>query len=214
MRITLDEELKFLNKELITMGSLCEDAINNAITALLSGDLRFAQNAIAIEQQIDQKEKDIESHCMKLLIKQQPVAKDLRQISAAIKMITDMERIGDQACDISLIITDSNIIISEDVKHIKKMSEATITMVTKSIDAFVKSDLDLAHKVIEYDDVIDDLFQKVKNEIITLISREPTKSEYGLNLLMIAKYLERIGDHATNIAEWVIFAITGIHKGE
>ena len=214
MRVTLDEELKFLNKELITMGSLCEDAINNALTALLEGNLEFAEKAILIEQKIDQKEKDIESLCLKLLIKQQPVAKDLRQISAAIKMITDMERIGDQACDISQIITSTKIAVPDDIKYIKEMSEDTIKMVTKSIDAFVRGDLVLAKKVIRYDDVVDDLFQRVKNEIVKLISKDSTKSEYGLNLLMIAKYLERIGDHATNIAEWVIFAINGTHKGE
>ena len=175
--------------------------------------MTLAKNAIAIESEIDQKERAIETLCLKLLLQQQPVARDLRQISSALKMITDMNRIGVQAADISEIVTMANITSTDDTLHIAKMSAATIKMVTDSIDAFVRRDLVLAREVIDYDDVVDDLFDKVKGELIELIGRKTNRGEYAIDLLMIAKYFERIGDHAVNIAEWVVFSITGTHKG-
>ena len=158
--------------------------------------------------------RDIESMCLKLLLQQQPVARDLRQISAALKMITDMERIGDQAADIAEIITFLKGRSCENCEAIGEMGRATIRMVTESVDAFVKRDTALAEGVIRYDDVVDDYFLKVKSALITLIAQNPDDGEYALDLLMIAKYFERIGDHATNIAEWVLFSVTGVHKGE
>lgn len=214
MRSKFDEQLELLNNELIVMGALCENAIASAAKALLDGDEALANHAIAVEEEINQKEREIESLCLKLLLKQQPVARDLRLISAALKMITDMERVGDQAADISEIVTLANIKTTDSTLHIDEMAEATIKMVSESIDAFVRRDLKLTREVIEYDDVVDDLFNKVKEELIELIARSPERGEYAVDLLMIAKYFERIGDHATNIAEWVEFSITGVHKGE
>ncbi|MEG2428821.1 MAG: phosphate signaling complex protein PhoU, partial [Oscillospiraceae bacterium] len=171
-----------------------------------------AKQAIAEDKEIDQKEKDIEGLCLKLLLQQQPVAKDLRLISAALKMITDMERIGDQAADIAEIVTFTDLRESQNSVHIADMSYATMKMVTDSIDAFVQRDLNLAKEVIEYDDVVDNLFCSIKSDIIDLILKDPQKSEEAVDIIMIAKYFERIGDHATNIAEWVAFSITGNHK--
>lgn len=213
MRSRFDDQLDALHTELIEMGALCENAIANAAEALLQGDLSLAKRASEFDQEIDQKERKIESLALKLLLFQQPVAKDLRQVSAALKMITDMERIGDQAADISEIITMANI-VPEDTLHVGEMARATIKMVTESIDAFVQSDLTLARAVMDYDDVVDDLFDRVKGELIELIGKSPERGEYAVDLLMIAKYFERIGDHAVNIAEWVEFSITGWHKGE
>jgi phosphate transport system protein len=164
--------------------------------------------------EIDDSEKTIESICMKLLLHQQPVARDLRQISAALKMITDMERIGDQAADIAEIVQLANIRADEDTAYVGDMARATIKMVTDSVDAYVSRDPVLAQCVIEYDDVVDDLFNKVKQSLITSIEDKQINGEYAIDLLMIAKYFERIGDHAVNIAEWVLFSITGVHKGE
>ena len=213
MRKKFDEQLALLNKELIEMGALCETAIASATKALTTGDYSLAHEAVRIDRDIDQKERDIESLCFKLLLHQHPVARDLRQISSALKMITDMERIGDQAADISEIILLGNVFSPGNAVHIKDMARATIKMVTDSIDAFVRHDLTLAHAVIEYDDVVDDLFSRVKDELIELIRRDSEKGEYAVDMLMIAKYFERIGDHATNIAEWVEYSITGVHKG-
>ena len=213
MRSRFDDQLDALHTELIEMGALCENAISNVAEALLKGDLSLAKRAEEFDQEIDQKERKIESLALKLLLFQQPVAKDLRQVSAALKMITDMERIGDQAADISEIITMANI-VPEDTLHVGEMARATIKMVTESIDAFVQSDLALARAVMDYDDVVDDLFDRVKGELIELIGKSPERGEYAVDLLMIAKYFERIGDHAVNIAEWVEFSITGWHKGE
>lgn len=211
MRLKFDEQLALLNKELISMGALCEEAIALAAKALLTGDTSEVANVHTLEDEIDQKERDIESLCLKLLLQQQPVARDLRQISAALKMITDMERIGDQAEDISDIIGYLKGRTGEDCGYIGDMARATIKMVTGSVDAFVKQDTDLANAVIAHDDVVDDLFLKVKSSLIAMIGRAPSDGEYALDLLMIAKYFERIGDHATNIAEWVLFAVTGEH---
>ncbi len=214
MRSRLDEQLETLNHEMIEMGALCEEVIAMATSALTSGDTELAGQVRPRDKEIDQKERDIETLCMKLLLQQQPVARDLRQISAALKMITDMERIGDQAEDIAEIITFLHGRTSEQHTHLKEMAAATIKMVTDSVDAYVKKDTVLARSVIDYDDVVDDAFLQVKQQLITLIATDPKDGEYALDLLMIAKYLERIGDHATNLAEWVIYAVTGVHKSE
>lgn len=214
MRIKFDEQLELLNAELIAMGALCESAIANAAKALLDGNTALAQKTSSFESEIDRKERDIESLCLKLLLQQQPVASDLRQISSALKMITDMERIGDQAADISEIVEMANITASNSHLHIGKMAEATIKMVTQSVEAYVQHDLELARKVIDYDDVVDGLFNQVKTELVELIGKDSSAGEYAIDLLMIAKYFERIGDHATNIAEWVEFSIIGRHRGD
>ena len=214
MRNRFDEQLDLLNIELIKMGALCEDGISACAKALLNGDEFLRNKAIETEREIDQKEREIEQLCMKLLLQQQPVAKDLRLISSALKMISDMERIGDQAADIAEIVPFVN---NNDVKsksHIKDMAKDTIKMVTDSVESFVKKDLDLARSVMKYDDIVDDLFNKVKAEIIDLVSQDFENGEFGVDLIMIAKYFERIGDHAVNIAEWVEYSLTGMHVGE
>ncbi len=213
MRSHFDEQLALLNKELISMGVLCENAIAMAAKALTEGDMITAKNVDAFDREIEQKEREIEALCLKLLLLQQPVARDLRQISSALKMITDMERIGDQAADIAEIVTMANINESDDTIHIGEMARATIKMVTESIDAFVKQDLQIARAVIDYDDVVDSLFNKVKKALVIIFGTSGADSEYALDLLMIAKHFERIGDHAVNIAEWVVFSITGNHEG-
>lgn len=212
MRNKFEEQLEQLNIELIEMGSMVEQTISNAIKALTSHDIELAKMVMDKDTEIDNKEREIEGLCLKMLLQQQPVARDLRQISSALKMITDMERIGDQAADIAEIVTVANIYV-EDLSAIVGMGEATMKMVTESIDAYVKRDLELAKRVIDYDDVVDDYFVKIKNKLITLISKNERDGEFAVDLLMIAKYFERIGDHATNIAEWVEFSITGEHKG-
>ena len=212
MRNRFDEQLFELNRELIEMGAMCEEAIASAAKALSTGNMELAAKVRANGAAIDQMERDIEGRCMKLLLHQQPVARDLRQISAALKMITDMERIGDQAEDIAEIITFLNGRTMNGVEHIEDMARETIKMVTESVDAFVKKDVVLAEQVIAHDDVVDTLFSEVKCAIIKLIAETPVDGEFALDLLMISKYFERIGDHATNIAEWVIYSITGTHK--
>lgn len=214
MRSKFDEQLALLNKELISMGALCEEVIALAAKAILDGDVETAARVAPLDGEIDQKERTIESMSLRLLLQQQPVARDLRQISAALKMITDMERIGDQAADIAEIIGFLGGRTGADIGPIGEMARATIKMVTESVDAFVKQDLEIAYAVIAHDDVVDALFVKVKASLIEMISKNPNDGEYALDLLMIAKYFERIGDHATNIAEWVEFSVTGIHKGE
>lgn len=214
MRARFDEQLEYLNNELTAMGALCESAIANAAKAVIEGDITLAKRAIANDSEIDRKERDVESLCLKLLLHQQPVARDLRQVSSALKMITDMERIGDQAADISEIVEVANIKANENMHHIVDMANATIKMVTDSVRAFVDRDLELAKSVIEYDDVVDRLFDLVKRDLIAMIGDDTRNGEYAVDLLMIAKYFERIGDHATNIAEWVEYSITGIHNSE
>lgn len=214
MRNRFDEQLELLKTHMIQMGSQCESAISNATKALINADYELAEKAIAEDEIIDQKEREIESLCLKLLLQQQPVARDLRQISSALKMITDMERIGDQAADISEITMLANIKDADDTSRIVDMAKATIKMVTDSIDAYVRQDLQLARSVIEYDDIVDELFNGVKDDLVRLISEDASNGESAIDLMMIAKYLERIGDHATNIAEWVEFSITGKHMGE
>lgn len=214
MRSRFDEQLNLLNKRMIEMGAECESIIVLATKALLEGDSAGARKAKEQGHRIDQMEREIESICLKLLLQQQPVAKDLRVISAALKMITDMERIGDQAEDIAEIIAGFDGETGKECYDIRIMAEATIKMVTDSIDAYVKQDVELAKKVSEYDDVVDNAFESVKQTLIKMISENTSKGGYALELLMIAKYFERIGDHAVNIAEWVEFSVTGIHKGD
>lgn len=211
MRNKFDTQLEILNNDLIAMGALCENAIACAVKALENNDRGLAEDAMKAEREIDQKERDIEGLCLKLLLQQQPVAKDLRLISSALKMITDMERIGDQASDIAEIVAYVNLSESKNHVHVSDMARATIKMVNDSIDAFVKRDPELANSVIGYDDIVDELFLKIKNDLINLIARDTSYGEQALDILMIAKYLERIGDHAVNIAEWVVFSITGTH---
>ena len=208
MRSKFDEQLAELNEELIRMGALCENVIAMSAKALLDGDMELANKAAEYDSETDQKERDIETLCMKLILQQQPVARDLRTISAALKMITDMERIGDQSADIAEIVTMAHITASDETLHIGEMARAVIKMVTESIDAFVKRDVVLAHSVIAYDDVVDGLFDAVKRAL-TERFQAGGEMEYALDLLMIAKYFERIGDHATNIAEWVLYSVTG-----
>ena len=212
MRSRFDEQLKRLDKELIEMGAMCEEAIALAAKALLDGDESLAAKVAPLDTEIDQMERDIESMCLKLLLQQQPVARDLRQISAALKMITDMERIGDQAEDIAEIVTFLGGRGAENSALLREMARSTIKMVTESVDAYVRRDIELAERVIAEDDIVDDYFSRVKRELIAQIADNPSGGEQTLDFLMIAKYFERIGDHAVNIAEWVIFSVTGIHK--
>ena len=212
MRSRFDEQLATLSKEIIEMGALCEEAIADAAKALTTADEKTAAKVEPLEAEINQKERDIESLCLKMLLQQQPVARDLRQISAALKMITDLERIGDQASDIAEIITFIDKKAGVDCEPICLMAEATIRMVTESIDAFIKRDVGIAQQAIAHDDTVDDYFLKVKRSLINMIAQRPADGEHALDLLMIAKYFERIGDHAVNIAEWVIFSVTGVHK--
>ena len=212
MRNRFDEQLALLKKELIEMGALCEEVIAKASEALTRGDVALAATVAPLDGQIDRKERDIESLCLRLLLQQQPVARDLRKISAALKMITDMERIGDQAEDIAEIVTFLKGRTGQNDDLLREMARSTIKMVTESVDAFVKHDIMLAEKVVAYDDVVDNYFEQVKDELIARIAENPDDGEYALDLLVIAKYFERIGDHAVNIAEWVMFSVTGVHK--
>lgn len=211
MRSRFDEQLAQLKCELIEMGALCEEAIALAAKALNEADVKLAAKVAPLSGEIDRMERNIESMCLKLLLSQQPVARDLRMISAALKLITDMERIGDQASDIAEIINFLDGRSIEECEYIGEMAKAAIRMVTDSVDAYVKQDVDAAHRVIAGDDVVDDYFDKVKTSLISLIAHNPDEGRYALDLLMIAKYFERIGDHAVNIAEWVVFSVTGIH---
>lgn len=213
MRNRFDEQLFLLKRELIEMGSMCEEAILNASHLVDGADKKLIEEVKTNSRAIDQIERNIENRCMKLLLHEQPVASDLRLISAALKMITDMERIGDQAEDIAEITKYLNGEKISEIKILKDMAKQTIEMLSKSVDAFVKSDISLAKIVIEEDDIVDNYFSKIKCGIISLISENNSNGELALDMLMIAKYLERIGDHATNIAEWVIYSITGSHEG-
>ena len=211
MRNRFDEQLELLNVELIRMGALCEDAISYASRTLMKeGD--FSDEVYKTDREIDQKERDIENLCMRILLQQQPVARDLRQVSSALKMISDMERIGDQASDIAEICSFLQGWETESRLHIRDMAEATMKMVTESIDSFVKKDLNIAKEVILYDDVVDELFNQVKSELITAIAEESDQGEICIDMVMVAKYFERIADHVVNIAEWVEYSVTGEHK--
>ena len=212
MRDFFQEQLNELNRELTRMGAACEEIIALASHALTDWNEELVRKVSTIGSQIDESERTIESICLKLLLRQQPVARDLRQISAAMKMITDMERIGDQAEDIVEIVPYMTAHPDEKFPKIREMAKAAQAMVTEAVDAYVKQDLNMARKVMAHDDVVDSYFSQVKSGIIDIIAAEPAHGEYALDLLMIAKYFERIGDHCTNIAEWVEFPLTGIHE--
>ena len=212
MRIQFDQQMERLHVELIRMGSLCEEGIALSAKALQEKNPAFLQRIAAVEGEIDDKEREIEDLCMRLILQQQPVARDLRFISAAMKMISDMERIGDQAADIADLapyIVENN---SQSKVHIGDMALATVKMVTDSVEAFVKTDVDLAEQVIAADDEVDGLFNQIKEELMQLIYSREIDAKASMDLLMAAKYFERIGDHAVNIAEWVEFSISGQHK--
>ena len=211
MRNRFNEQLQQLHIELIQMGALCEDAISEATEALMNQDAELAEKAKEAEREIDQKERVVESLCLKLLLQQQPVAGDLREISAALKMISDLERIGDQAADIAELTRFVTVPAGNGKLHIADMARATCAMVTDSVNSFVRRDLQLARQVMAADDRVDALFNQVKGELIGLIAADARNGELSLDLLMVAKYFERIGDHATNVAEWVEYSITGQH---
>lgn len=211
MRNKFDEQLNRLHVELIQMGATCEDAISAAAEALLKGDESLVPAALEAERDLDRREREVENLCLKLLLQQQPVARDLREISAALKMISDLERIGDQAADIAELVSYVRVPDGSGVLHIADMTRAVIGMVTDSVDSFVKRDLELARAVCAADDRVDELFDQVKRELINMIAADAAWGQQGLDLLMVAKYLERIGDHATNVAEWVEYSITGVH---
>lgn len=212
MRNRFDQQLMQLNEDLIELGALCKEAVADAMTALLDSDKQARQKAFLTEYEIDNKEREIEGLCMKLLLQQQPVARDLRTISAALKMISDMERIGDQASDIADI---AKFLDGSDITHhvhLQQMAEAAMQMLNDSIDAFVKKDLLLARKVMKADDVVDDMFNQVKSELVQMISESREDGEIFIDVMMVAKYFERIADHVVNIAEWVEYSVTGVHK--
>ena len=213
MRSKFDEQLELLHQELITMGALCEEAIAMSVKALTEGNMKLASGVHSYCVEIDQKERVIEGMCMRLLLQQQPVAKDLRIISSALKMVTDMERIGDNSGDIAEIVQLAHVSEADDTLNIEEMARATIKMVTDSIDAFVKRDRELAKSVVAYDDVVDGHFDRIKEALIRSLKTSETNGEYALDLLMIAKYFERMGDHASEIARWVLFSITGNKEG-
>ena len=208
MRSKFDEQLHLLNQEMMQMGSMIEDSIQKAINALIDQNVELAKKIMDNDTQIDHEQKKIENLCFNLLMQQQPVAKDLRVISAAMKMVTDMERIGDHAADISeMTILMSKTKYIPNLEHINRMASETVQMLIRSNEAYVEKDMKKAVDVIASDDVVDDLFDKNKAELIEQIQREPQSAESAADMLMVAKYFERIGDHATNIAEWVIFAL-------
>ena len=212
MRNRFERQLEQLNNEMIEMGAMIETAIEKAVTALVTQNVEKAKEAIAVDNEIDHQEREIENLCLKLLLQQQPVARDLRQISSALKMITDMERIGDHASDISEItIMLANEPYIKRLDHIQEMAKETMEMLVNAVDAYVEKNMEKAQEVITHDDIVDDLFQKVKEELVQIIHENPNNGEQAADLLLIAKYFERIGDHATNISEWVIFSITGTH---
>lgn len=213
MRRYFDEQIAHLNEQMIAMGGMVENIIETACAALENNDLRKAAAIRDGDGAVDHKEREVESLCLHMLLQQQPVARDLRVISAALKMITDMERIGDQAADISEIVTMAHL-THDRPGHFTTMARAAIDMVHRAVEAYVRQDVMLARQVMASDDIVDDLFNDVKADVAELLHRDPSGIEEALDLLMIAKYLERIGDHAVNIAEWVVYAITGLYKGE
>ena len=212
MRNNFDEQLEILHTKISEMGALCEYLIAMSAKALLDNDSHFAQEVLKLGEKVDAMEREIETICLKLLLRQQPVAKDLRQISSALKIITDMERIGDQSEDIAEITSYLNHLGKIEYKDMRLMAEAVIKMVSDSVHAYINRDVQLAREVIAFDDNVDNCFMRIKNDLIKTISHSPENAEYALDLLMIAKYFERIGDHATNIGEWVEFSISGLRK--
>ncbi len=212
MRNRFDEQLLQLNNELMKMGALCEEAISYAVKCLTESNSKMKEYAVETEKMIDHKERDIESLCMKLLIHQQPVASDFRMITSALKMISDMERIGDQAEDIAEIaeyVTNADL---QSKVNITDMAETAVSMVMNSVDSYIRKNINIAYSVIAMDDTMDKLFIKVKNQLIDSVKNGTDNAEALIDMLMIAKYFERIGDHAENVAEWVIFSITGNHN--
>ena len=212
MRKQYDQQLQKLHAELLHMGEMIQQAISGAVTALLEGDDSKAHEVIAFDGEIDQQERLIEQMCYKLLLSQQPVASDLRMVSSVLKMITDMERIGDHAADISeleLMLEDLPPLSND---HLREMAAQTSVMLIRSIESFAEQDVQKAQWVIDQDDVVDGLFNSVKDELIAAIRQDPNAGEQAADLLMAAKYFERIGDHAVNIAEWVEYSLTGVHK--
>ena len=210
MREAYNEQLHTLHRELRDMANLCEQAVSMAVQAVTRRETDLVEQVRGVDGFIDKKERDIESLCLKLLLQQQPVASDLRDISSALKMISDLERIGDQASDIAEIsrYTSQNE-GDECLNDLREMAAETVKMVTESIDAFERHDLVLAREVIRYDSVVDRWFDRIKGDLIAAIGKDNSRGEYYLDLLMVAKYLERIGDHATNVAEWVEYSIIG-----
>lgn len=214
MRNRFDRQLEELNEQLIEMGAMCGSAVALVAKALSDNDMDLARRAVETDMKIDKLERDIESLCLKLLLQQQPVAKDLRLISAALKMITDMERIGDQVSDISEILSNRDLSAAAAKVPLREMFQNVVKMVTDSIESYVKKDLELARGVMEHDDIVDGLFDEIKFGLVSIMTSGKENSEDAIDLLMISKYLERIGDHSTNIAEWVEFSITGVHISE
>lgn len=208
MRTKFDEQLHMLNQEMMHMGSMIEGKIQKAIEALIGQDSALAKEIMDGDSEVDREQKKIENICFNLLMQQQPVARDLRVISAAMKMVTDMERIGDHAADISeMTVMMSDTPYVADLEDIKKMASETVLMLIRSIEAYVEKDMLKAQSVIDHDDIVDDLFHKNKQDLIELIQKNPAVSEQAADMLMVAKYFERIGDHATNLAENIIFAL-------
>ena len=213
MRKHFDEQIARLGEEMIAMGAMVERTIEDACEALRLGDVVRARRIMEGDREVDRKEREIEALCLHLLLQQQPVARDLRQISSALKMITDMERIGDQAADISEIVTVMDL-TQPRPEHFSAMAHAAVDMVHRAIDAYVRQDVALARQVMDSDDVVDELFDRVKGDLAALLREDAERSGSVLDMLMIAKYFERIGDHAVNIAEWVAYSVTGLYKGE
>ena len=212
MRIRYNEQLKTMYALMTEMGALCQDAIGVSVKTLEGEEAtarQLEEHVYAVDSDIDEMEREIETLCTKLLLQQQPVATDLRRITADLKMITDLERIGDQASDIAELAHFIRPYQAEAKVHLGQMADETITMVRESVEAFVRLDLDLARRVIAYDDVVDGWFHRIKEDLIHMISSDSGRGEEALDILMVAKYLERIGDHATNLAEWVEYAVTG-----
>ncbi|MCI5620375.1 MAG: phosphate signaling complex protein PhoU [Lachnospiraceae bacterium] len=208
MRTKFDEQLKQLNDEMMQMGFMIQDSIQKAIESLVRQDVELAKTIIEGDMQVDREQKRIEDICFNLLMQQQPVARDLRTISAAMKMVTDMERIGDHAadiCEMTIMMSDAPYTFNLD--HINKMASETMLMLMRSIEAYVKKDIEAAQSVIAHDDVVDELFDQVKKDLIQMVQSDPKSGEQATDMLMVAKYFERIGDHATNIGEWVIFSL-------
>ncbi len=214
MSSLIDTEISALHKEVILMGNMCEKSIEKASKALLNYDIDSAKEALILEESINNKEREIEELCLTILLKQHPVARDLRKISATLKMLTDLERIGDQGRDIAEIVLNNDLSNYKNSSHIQALANATTKMVTDIIDAYVKNDINICEKVIKYDSVVDNLFDEMKSDVVGIVRENTNETENAILLLMIAKYFERIGDHATNIAEWVEFSITGKHRRE
>lgn len=209
MRSMFDQQLKTLNEEMLYMGGLCEDTIQQTIEALMSGDVKKAHDLNNMMGQLTQQERSIENICLKLLMQQQPVARDLRTISSSLKMVTDMERIGIQACEIAEIIAAGNVVRATDKVDFQELSNEVSHMVQMAMMAYDKKDMNLADEVIKYDDVVDKLFCDIREDLIKQLKDDTNDAECFIDMLMIDKYFERIGDHAVNIASWVKFSITG-----